>query len=173
MHQLTRDSIRIVHVEDDNDFAELSARALRQAGFSQPIVRCNDGQLAIDYFSMIDSRSAPHVILLDLHMPRRNGLEVLHWVRQNYSDQDVAVYLLTSSEDPAHKMQATADRVTAYLIKHALIDKLIEELDCLIAIGNKRCLEQTDAKQNSTVNVPAVELANSSQEIVCGDSGGE
>ena len=152
---MTRDSIRIVHVEDDNDFAELSARALRQAGFNQPIARCSDGQPAIDYFTRINLQSAPHVILLDLHMPRRNGLEVLHWVRQNYSDRDVAVYLLTSSEDPAHKMQATADGVTAYLIKHALI-----------AICNTQRLDKTGAKQSTLVNEPAEELANFSQEIV-------
>ena len=100
-------------------------------------------------------QSAPHVILLDLHMPRRNGLEVLHWVRQNYSDRDVAVCLLTSPEDPARKMQATADGVTAYLIKHALI-----------AICNTQRLDKTGAKQSTLVNEPAEELANFSQEIV-------
>jgi two-component system CitB family response regulator len=151
MQLLARDSIRILHVEDNNDFAELNALGLRQAGFKQPVVRCSDGLLALHYFSMIEPQSAPHVILLDLHMPGMNGLEVLHWVRQNYSNRDVAVYLLTSSEDSEHMRQIAVDGVTEYLIKHPFVDKLVEKLDRLIAISNAQCLrkEREDEDVNS------------------------
>jgi len=138
---LTRDSLRIVHVDDDSEFAELSAHWLRRAGFKQPVVRCSNGLLALQYFSTIEPQSAPHVILLDLHMPHMNGLEVLRWVRENYSQRDVAVYLLTSSEDPAHKSQAVSNGVTDYLIKSSRADKLIEKLDCLIAMNNAQSLK--------------------------------
>jgi CheY-like chemotaxis protein len=133
---LARESLRIVHVDDDDDFAELSARGLKRAGFSQPVTRCSDGLLALHYFSMIEPHLAPHVILLDLHMPGMNGLEVLHWVRRNYNERDVAVYLLTSSEDPEHKKQAAANGVTGVLLKAPLVDSLIKKLDELIAICN-------------------------------------
>jgi CheY-like chemotaxis protein len=123
-------------VDDDDDFAELSARGLKRAGFSQPVTRCSDGLLALHYFSMIEPHLAPHVILLDLHMPGMNGLEVLHWVRRNYNERDVAVYLLTSSEDPEHKKQATANGVTEILLKAPLVDTLIQKLDFLIATTN-------------------------------------
>jgi CheY-like chemotaxis protein len=145
MELLARDSIRILHVEDDNDFAELNSRSLRRAGFKQPVVRCNDGLLALHYFSMIEPQSAPHVILLDLHMPGMNGLEVLHWVRQNYCEKDVAVYLLTSSEDPEDKKQAAADGVTEFLSKSPLADKLIEKLDGLIELSNRPGATETAA----------------------------
>ena len=138
MQLLARDSIRILHIDDDSDFAELSSRSLRRAGFTQPVVRCDDGLLALHYFSMIEPQSAPHVILLDLHMAGMSGLEVLHWVRQNYSDKDVAVYLLTSSEDPEHKRQAAAYGVTEFLSKSPLADKLIEKLDSLIELSNRQ-----------------------------------
>ena len=144
MQLLARDSMRILHVEDDDDFAELSSRSLRRAGFKQPVVRCTDGLLALHYFSMIEPESAPHVILLDLHMPGMNGLEVLHWVRQNYSEKDVAVYLLTSSDDPEHRKQAAADGVNEFLSKSPLADKLIDKLDSLIEMSN-----------NHGVSVPA------------------
>ena len=136
MELLARDSIRILHVEDDNDFAELSARNLRKGGFTQPVIRCTNGLLAVRYFSTLDPKCAPHVILLDLHMPGMNGLEVLHWVRENYGDADAVVYLLTSSEDPEHQRQAKADRVTEYLLKNPSADILIEKLDRLIALSN-------------------------------------
>jgi PAS domain S-box-containing protein len=139
---LARDSLRIVHVEDDDHFAGLSRQSLQLAGFTQPIVRCNDGILALHYFSTIEPESAPPVILLDLHMPHMNGLEVLHWLRHSYSEQDVAVYLLTSSEDKADKDQAAVDCATEYLLKSPLFNELIGNLDRLIGTSNNHRLAQ-------------------------------
>jgi CheY-like chemotaxis protein len=73
-------------------------------------------------------------------MPGMNGLEVLHWVRQNYSEKDVAVYLLTSSDDPEHRKQAAADGVNEFLSKSPLADKLIDKLDSLIEMSNNHCV---------------------------------
>ena len=140
MELLARDSLRIVHVDDDDHFALLNEHSLRRAGFTQPIVRCNDGLLALHYFSKIGPEFAPHVILLDLNMPNMNGLEVLHWLRNSHSEQDVAIYLLTSSEDRAHKEQAAADGVTEYLLKSHLFGELITHLDRLIATNNAQRL---------------------------------
>ncbi len=136
MPGLARDSIRILHVDDDVEFAELSARGLRRAGFKQPVTHCPDGLQALDYFSMVNHDAAPHVILLDLHMPGMNGLEVLRWLRQSYSERDIAVYLLTSDDDPAHQERAAAYGVTEYLIKSPFADNLIEKLDGLIRQSN-------------------------------------
>src|ERR1700722_4236279 len=100
MALLSRESLRIVHVDDDPDFGELNERSLKCAGFKKPIVRCADGYKAINYFSTIEPDDAPHVVLVDLHMPRMSGLGVLDWLRTNYTEREVAVFLLTSSVDP-------------------------------------------------------------------------
>jgi len=144
METLARESLRIVHVDDDPDFVELSDRSLKRAGFKQPIAWCNDGALAIDYFSSVDEKIAPHVILLDLHMPRKNGLEVLHWVRHLYRFRNVAVYLLTSCSEPAIMRQAEAERVTKVLLKKPFFDELIESLDYLITVHNDPALMEAD-----------------------------
>ena len=144
MEALARESLRIVHVDDDGDFVALSERRLKNAGFQHPIVRCEDGARAIDYFSMVEPQSAPHVILLDLHMPRVNGLEVLHWVRTVYRERNVAVYLLTSSEDPGDIRQAVSERVTKYLLKKSSLDELIENLDYNIKISNDPSLKEAE-----------------------------
>jgi CheY-like chemotaxis protein len=142
MKLLARHSLRIVHVDDDNDFGQLSAIFLKQAGFEQPIVHCQNGIQALRYFSMIEPELAPHAILLDLHMPHMNGLEVLHWLRHDHSVPDVSVYLLTSSDDSENRRRAAADGVTGYLLKAPLFDDLIENLDHLIAISNNERLEE-------------------------------
>ncbi len=141
MELLARDLLRIVHVEDDDHFAGLSEHSLRLAGFTQPSSRCNDGILALHYFSTIEPEFAPHVILLDLNMPNLNGLEVLHWLRNSHSEQDGAVYFLTSSIDQKDRDQAIADGVTEYLLKNPLFDELIKNLDHLIATSNALRLE--------------------------------
>jgi CheY-like chemotaxis protein len=155
MERLTRDTIRIVHVDDDGDFAELSARDLTRAGFKQPVVRCMDGRLALAYFLALEPRTSPHVIILDLDMPHMNGLEVLRWVRQNYAQRDVAVYLLTSSEDPEHRRLAAVDGVTEYLPKSPLSENLIAKLDRLIDLLNTQREQNVDGG-----NEPAGMVAN-------------
>jgi CheY-like chemotaxis protein len=133
---LARDSLRIVHIDDDPDFAALSERCLKKAGFKQPVVRCPDGVFALRYFATMEAEAAPHVILLDFHMPNMNGLEVLQWVRHSYSERDVAIYLLTSSQDPLSLRRAVAAGVTEILCKNPLLDELIEKLDQLITASN-------------------------------------
>jgi len=146
MELLARDSLRIAHVEDNNDFAQLSEFFLKRAGFKQPIVRCHDGTRALDYLSIIEPEHAPHIILLDLNMPHMNGLEVLHWLRHSYSDRDVAVYLLTSSENPGDIRQAAASGATKYLFKTPLFDELIQNLDLLIATSNNQQLKDASTQ---------------------------
>jgi CheY-like chemotaxis protein len=84
----------------------------------------------------MEADAAPHVILLDLHMPNMDGLEVLQWVRHSYSERDVAIYLLTSSQDPLSMRRAVAAGVTDILCKNPMLDELIEKLDQLIARSN-------------------------------------
>jgi PAS domain S-box-containing protein len=141
MELVDKNSLRIVHVENDDDFADLTSLFLQHAGFGHPIARCKDGSHALDYLPMIEADRAPHVILLDLDMPGLNGLEVLRWIRQSYCEPDVAVYLLTSSDDSYDLEQAVRAGVTKYFLKNRSFDALIEGLDQLIAIRNHRQLE--------------------------------
>jgi CheY-like chemotaxis protein len=153
MELLARDSLRIAHVEDDDDFAELSEILLKRAGFTQPVVRCHNGTRALHYFSMIEPESTPHVILLDLNMPHMTGLEVLHWLRHSYSDRNVGIYLLTSPEDPGNMCRLAADGETKSLLKNPLFDELIQNLDHLIAISNNQRLDDLSTQ---SANLPRI-----------------
>jgi two-component system, OmpR family, phosphate regulon response regulator PhoB len=157
MELLARDSLRIVHIDDDPDFVLLSERSLKKAGFKQPVVRCPDGVLALHYFATMEAEAAPHVILLDFHMPNMNGLEVVQWVRHSYSERDVAIYLLTSSQDPLSMRRAVAAGVTDILCKNPMLDELIEKLDALIAKSNLQ-RQEAEAKNRKDDLPPAGEF---------------
>jgi len=163
MELLSRHSLRIIHVEDDNDFAYLSEVFLKRAGFNHPIVHCNDGTRALRYFSMIELEQYPHAILLDLHMPNMSGLEVLHWLRHDHSEQDVAIYLLTSSDDSEDRRRAAADGVTGYVLKSPLLDELIQNLDHLIAENNNERLNEMAKTQN--IKAEFIYMGESAPEI--------
>ena len=164
MELLARKSLRIVHVDNYDDFALLIELSLKLAGFEQPIVRCNDGILALHYFSMIEPQRAPHVILLDLHMPNMNGMEVLHWLRHEHSEQDVAVYLLTSSDDPEDRRHAAAEGVTEYILKSPFFDKLIQKLDDLISETDRHRVGDASRKHDLTADTLSPALAELSLE---------
>jgi two-component system response regulator len=137
MELLSRDSLRIVHVDDDHDFVELNERSLKCAGFKKPVVRCADGYKAINYFLAIEPENAPHVVLVDLHMPRMSGLGVLHWLRTNYTEREIAVFLVTSSVDPSITCRRAADGGVEYVPKGGILDYLLQKLDDLIASKNE------------------------------------
>jgi CheY-like chemotaxis protein len=138
MELLARDSLRIVHVENHDDFGLIIEFSLKSAGFDQPMVRCHDGILALHYFSMIEPELAPHVILLDLHQPNLDGLEVLHWLRHEHTEQDVEAYLLTSEDDPEDVRPAAAKGAAGSIAPSPLFERLIQKLDDLIAETNRR-----------------------------------
>jgi len=142
MELLSRESLRIVHVDDDHDFVELNERSLKCAGFKNPIVRCADGYKAINYFLKIEPDNAPHVVLVDLHMPRLSGLGVLHWLRTNYTEREIAVFLLTSSVDPNIINRRATDGGAEYIPKGGILDHLLRKLDDLIDLKNETALKK-------------------------------
>ena len=164
MEFLARDSLRIVHVEDDDHFGDLSRHRLHLAGFTNPIIRCGDGILALHYFSTIQPESAPHVILLDLHLPNVNGLEVLHWLHHSDSEQDVVVYLMTLPEALSGRNQPAADSATEFLLHTPLFDDLIDNLDRLIATSNARRLEH--ARERGDIMAELAFMGENSAELI-------
>lgn len=141
MEAMAKDSFRIVHVEDDDEFAQLTDFSLQSAGFKRSYIRFNSGAAALNYLSSIGPNHAPHAVLLDLHMPGMDGLEVLRWLRKNYPRRDVAVYLLTSSDDPEDMRQAADAGVTKYFLKTGFFDEIVREFDRLIAAYNQKWWE--------------------------------
>jgi CheY-like chemotaxis protein len=112
----------ILLVEDNADDIELTLRALKQSGLTNKIVTMSDGAQALDYLhregSYADRTDAqPTLILLDVKLPRVDGLEVLHHIKTDPELRLLPVVMLTSSRQERDVMQAYRLGVNSYVCK--------------------------------------------------------
>jgi two-component system response regulator len=113
----------ILLVEDNDDDAELTIRAFRQAKVTNPVVRASDGVEALDYLfgrgahAGRDLSDVPAVVLLDLNLPRLNGLDVLKAIREDERTRYLAVVILTSSNEDRDRMSAYENFANSYVRK--------------------------------------------------------
>lgn len=127
----------ILHVEDDADDVYFVSRALRSNGIDLPVNVVNDGQSAIRFLEQTDTQSIegsatrPCLILLDLNLPHKSGLEVLRWIRQESRLKTTIVLVLTSSTSEMDMNQAYLLGANAYVIKPSDATRL-QELGLLL-----------------------------------------
>jgi CheY-like chemotaxis protein len=129
---------RILLVEDDPNDAFLLQRAFEKAEVKVPIYIARDGQETIDYLHGVGpfaDRAAyplPTLLLLDIEMPRLNGLEVLAWLRQDPEWRHLPVVILTASWESEDMRRAHALGATGYHVKPqepAELNALVELFD--------------------------------------------
>ncbi len=112
----------ILLVEDNPRDLELTLIALEKSQLANEVVTTRDGEEAIDYLHRRDryqDRPAgnPAVILLDLKLPKMDGLEVLKLIRTDDELRNVPVVMLTSSSEESDLVRAYALGVNAYVVK--------------------------------------------------------
>lgn len=88
--------VDILLVEDNPDDAELTMRSLRRRHLMNRLVLVTDGAAALEYL-LDDRQPLPRVVLLDLKLPKIDGIEVLRLIRANERTKHLAVVVLTSS----------------------------------------------------------------------------
>jgi CheY-like chemotaxis protein len=122
----------ILLVEDSPDDALLIQRAFRKANLANPVQLVRDGEEAVAYLSgapPYEDRTRfplPVFMLLDLKLPRRSGLEVLAWVRQESVVKRLPVVVLTSSREFVDVNRAYDLGVNSYLTKPVGFEALLE-----------------------------------------------
>jgi CheY-like chemotaxis protein len=126
--------LTILLVEDNPDDVLLMKWAFSKANLVNPLQVVEDGEQAVAYLSgdgPYADRSRyplPVLVLLDLKLPRKSGLEVLHWVRQQPGLKRLRIVVLTSSNQKADINQAHELGANSYLVKPGTLDSLIEML---------------------------------------------
>ena len=121
-------------VEDEDNDAILVKRIFAKRGLQNGIHRVKDGEEAISYFSGIGEYGdrarfpIPTLTLLDLKMPRKNGFEVLKWVRNNPDTRVAPIIVFTSSQEKTDIAHAYEIGANAYFMKPSSLDGLTELL---------------------------------------------
>jgi CheY-like chemotaxis protein len=123
---MNRSTGSILHVEDDADDQYFVSRAFQQKASDAHLDAVSDGQSAIDFLGRLteeepspNNKPRPQLVLLDLNLPRKSGLEVLKWIRGNLALSGLVVIVLTSSTSEDDMRQAYALGANAYVIKPA------------------------------------------------------
>jgi two-component system response regulator len=117
------DKIRTILLAEDNPLdAELAMDALREARLANPVVLVRDGAEALDWLHRRGpyadrAKGDPAVVLLDLKMPRRDGLDVLTEMRADPHLRRIPVVILSSSREESDLVRSWDLGVNAYVVK--------------------------------------------------------
>jgi len=122
----------ILLVEDNTDDETLTLRALKKNNISNQVIVARDGAEAIDYlfgtgqYSGRDANLTPQVVLLDLKLPKVDGLEVLRQLRANKSTKFLPVVILTSSNEEQDRLTGYSLGANSYVRKPVDFNQFIE-----------------------------------------------
>lgn len=122
----------ILLVEDNPDDEALTVRALKNNNIANQTVVARDGQEALDYlhgegaFAGRDTSQLPQVVLLDLKLPKVDGLEVLKQIRANPKTQRLPVVMLTSSNEERDILTSYALGANSYVRKPVDFEQFLE-----------------------------------------------
>lgn len=133
----TLNSVEILLVEDKPTDAELTIRALKKKHLTNKIHWVKDGAEALDYIFCTGAYSdreisiIPKLVLLDLKLPKVNGIEVLREIKSNERTKHIPVVVLTSSKEERDVIDSYKLGVNSYIVKPVEFDsffKSVEEL---------------------------------------------
>ena len=137
--------IKILLVEDLEEHVLLIKNTLEHSGLKKSIWVCRDGEAALDYlynrgdYASKEKYSKPDIIVLDLRLPKLDGLEVLKRIKSEESLKDIPVVVLTASEETEDIRSVYNVEGTGYLLKSAFIveksKKMEGLLDAILSFG--------------------------------------
>lgn len=107
----------ILLVEDNPDDEALALRALHKNNLANGVHISRDGEEALDYLFGDDQRALPQVVLLDLKLPKVDGLEVLRRIRENPRTRLLPVVILTSSREERDLVEGYSLGANSYIQK--------------------------------------------------------
>jgi two-component system response regulator len=121
----------ILLVEDNPDDVKLTLRALKKSNILNEVVVAQDGVEAVDYlfgagkYAGRDTKVLPQVVLLDLKMPRMDGLEVLQRIRADERTKILPVVILTTSSEDRDRVESYKLGANSYIRKPVDFDQFV------------------------------------------------
>ncbi|MDP2388155.1 MAG: response regulator [Bacteroidota bacterium] len=129
---MKNNEIEILLVEDNTGDAELTIRALRKSNMANKLVHLENGADALDYifaegiYAHRNMDNLPRVILLDLNMPKINGIEVLQKIKSDERTKKIPVVVLTSSKEDPDIERCYELGVNSYIVKPVEFEKFMK-----------------------------------------------
>jgi CheY-like chemotaxis protein len=125
--------VEILLAEDSDADAEMTIRALRQKNLANNLVRVKDGAEALDFVFQRGGYAQrpsgiPKLILLDLKMPKVDGIEVLRQLKANELTKTIPVVMLTSSAEERDIIASYSLGVNSYVVKPVDFASFVEEV---------------------------------------------
>jgi two-component system, response regulator len=117
------DEVEILLVEDNLSDAELITRALRKVNLANHLVHVKDGEEALEFifatgpFAGREKKNMPRVILLDIKMPKVDGIEVLRQIKANSETKRIPVVIMTSSKEEQDIIRSYELGVNSFVVK--------------------------------------------------------
>jgi two-component system response regulator len=123
---MSPDSVRVLLVEDNPDDAELAIRHLKKHHLANNVVLLKDGEEALDY--LFSEAPQPSLILLDIQMPKVNGIEVLQKIKSDPRTKVIPVVILTSSNQHPDIHRCYHLGANSYIVKPLEFDRFVEAI---------------------------------------------
>lgn len=127
----TDNQVQILLVDDNPDDAELAIRALKKHNLANHVVIATDGEQALDFlfargkYARRNIEFGPKMILLDLKLPKVDGLEVLRIVKRDPRTKMIPVIVLTSSKEEKDMVDSYKLGVNSYILKPVDFDQFV------------------------------------------------
>jgi two-component system, response regulator len=131
------DAVEILLVEDSEEDAELTTRALKKRKLTNNLHRVADGAEAVEFlfgtgaYAGRNGAIHPRVILLDLKLPKVDGMEVLRRLKSDPVLKSIPVVVLTSSKEDRDLQEAYKLGANSYIVKPVEFDKFVQAVDHL------------------------------------------
>ncbi|MHB8094182.1 MAG: response regulator [Candidatus Aminicenantales bacterium] len=127
----------ILLVEDNLDDVDLTLRAFKKNNITNPVIVAKDGVEALDYlrgtgtYAGRDKKELPVVVMLDLNLPKINGMEVLRNIRQDELTRLIPVVILTSSVEQKDVVEGYQLGANSYIRKPVDFEQFVEAVKLL------------------------------------------
>lgn len=134
---MTTQPVEILLVEDNFDDAELTIRELKKHNMANQLVHVKDGEEALDFlfargpYEGRNSHPYPKVVLLDIQMPKLNGLEVLEQLKKSNETRAIPVVMLTSSAENPDIQRCYDLGANSYIVKPVNFEGFAESIRSL------------------------------------------
>jgi len=124
--------LTIILAEDDEGHATLIKRNLKRSGLLNEIIHFKDGQETLDFLNNVKDKNGknnlPSLLLLDIKMPKVNGIEVLRQVKQDPSLKKMPVIMITTTDDPREIATCHELGCSNYITKPIDYDKFVSAI---------------------------------------------